>query len=143
MRVVLDTNEILAAGTRWLMPETQPNSLHQRLLAEVALRHTGLFTGQIVGEYVEKLLDLGHPHARVQAFLGWLLGAFEQVKIVSTDCDPAPFDPDDTVFILCAIDGTAELLVTEDRHLLTLAPHYATPQIRKAEDAGPTLGVHP
>lgn len=143
-RVILDTNEILAAGTRWLVNAPGERlTFPQKLLVAVASDHTGLFTGKIAGEYVEKLLDLGHPKPRIQVFLGWLFGVFEQVQITTRDCHPPPEDPDDAIFLLCAIDGHAEMLITEDKHLLVLQADYNPPRITNAKDAAPELGVSP
>jgi predicted nucleic acid-binding protein len=142
MRVVLDTNQIVAAGTRWLTTVSPtPNTLAQRLVAHVADYHTGLLCGEIAGEYVAKLIDYGHPKSRIIVFFGWLIGAFERVTIVSTTCNPRPADGDDTIFLLCAIDGQAHLLVTEDGHLLALAPAYNAPRILNRASAAPQLGV--
>ena len=49
-RVVLDTNQIVGAGSRWLrnsIPTLDPNP-HRRLLLCVAERHTGLYCGPII-----------------------------------------------------------------------------------------------
>ena len=142
MRVVLDTNQIVAAGTRWLTAvPPAPVTLAQRLVSHVAENHTGLICGEIAGEYVAKLIDFGHPTGRVTEFFGWLMGAFERVPIVSRACNPQPTDPDDTIFLLCAIDGQAQLLVTEDGHLLALAAAYNPPQIVNRTVAALSLGV--
>ena len=142
MRVVLDTNQIVAAGTTWGVRGAPASAtLAQRLLNHIADNHTGLLCGEILGEYVAKLIDGGHPTPRVLAFMGWILGAFERVTVVSTNCDPLPADDDDTIFLLCAIDGQAHLLVTEDGHLLALAPAYNNPRILDRANAAPQLGV--
>ena len=65
-RVVLDTNEIVGAGTGWLdfgVPSPDENPC-RRVLIRVAESHTGLYCGKIVGEYLEKLVDRGHPRER-------------------------------------------------------------------------------
>ena len=38
-----------------------------------------------------------------------------------------PSDPDDEVFLICAIDGHADYLVSEDRDLLSLKDSYQRP----------------
>ena len=61
-RVVLDTNQIVGAGTGWLergVPAPDPNA-NRRVLICVAKSHTGLYCGKVIGEYLEKLMDLGH-----------------------------------------------------------------------------------
>jgi hypothetical protein len=140
-RVVLDTNEILGAGSRWLeSAEPQPLTFIQRLIYEIASRHQGLYCGKIAGEYIEKLIDIGHPPARVIKYLAYLMGAFERVEIVSATCNPPPEDEDDTIFLLCAIDGNADFLITEDNDLLRLVESYDPPRILCAAAAGLIFG---
>ena len=60
-RVVLDTNQIVGAGSRWLrqaIPTPDPNP-HRRLLLCVAFRHIGLYCGPIILEYIENFLSEG------------------------------------------------------------------------------------
>jgi len=134
-RVVLDTNQIVAAGTRWIDPLYVNSSEAIELIRTVARDHTGLYTGKVMGEYVEKLLDLGHPPERVKQLSGLLMGVFEMVKVIARKCSPAPSDPDDEVFILCAIDGNADYLVSNDDDLLSLKDHYNPPEILDRKDA--------
>ena len=54
-RVVLDTNEVVGAGTGWLdhgVPSPDKNAC-RRILIRVAEAHTGLYCGKVVGEYLE------------------------------------------------------------------------------------------
>ena len=51
-RVVLDTNQIVGTGSRWLtasIPAPDPNP-HRRLLLCVAQSHTGLYCDPIIRE---------------------------------------------------------------------------------------------
>jgi len=142
-RVVLDTNEIVGAGTGWLdhgRPSPDPN-VHRRILIKVAESHIGLYCGKIVGEYLEKLVDLNHPRDRSLKLMTYIMGAFEKVKIDSTSAPHPPRDPDDEVFLLCAIDGRADCLVSEDRGLLELKPKYSQPVIGTGGELGPMLGA--
>lgn len=135
-RVVLDTNQIVGAGSRWLrvpIPTPDPN-LHRRLLLCVAQRHTGLYCDPIIQEYIEKLLDHGHPRARVRDLIAYLVGSFESVPITSSAAPVPPKDPDDEVFLICAIDGAADYLVSEDRHLLSLKNSYQHPEIGQCSE---------
>jgi len=134
-RVVLDTNQIISAGSRWVDPLYVNSSEAIDLLRIVAREHTRLYTGKIMGEYVEKLLDLGHPPERVIRLSGLLMGVFEMVKVVSRKCDPAPADPDDEVFLVCALDGKADYLVSNDSDLLNLKEYYNPPAILERKDA--------
>lgn len=135
-RVVLDTNQIVGAGSRWLstpIPSPDPNA-HRRLLVCVATSHIGLYCAPILREYIEKLLERGHPEPRVRELIVYLIGSFESVTIVSTAAPVPPFDPDDEIFLLCAMDGAADYLVTEDRHLLDLRNSYRPPEIGRCAD---------
>jgi predicted nucleic acid-binding protein len=48
---------------------------------------------------------------------------------------------DDEIFVLCAIDGNADYLISEDGALLELRQHYPTFVICGAEDEVQRLGV--
>jgi len=142
-RVVLDTNQVVGAGTRWLehgQPAQDPNAC-RRVLIRVAESHTGLYCGKILGEYLEKLIDRNHPPERAQKLITYLIGAFERVAIVTTTAPTRPTDPDDEVFILCALDGQAHYLVSEDGALLHLRPHYPSPIIGRSTELAPALGA--
>ena len=129
-RFVLDTNEIVAAGSRWLEQGAivSPNA-HRRLLVHVATEQVGLYCDEIIDEYIEKLIDRGSPEDRAKQLIAYVRGAFESVGIVSTQAPVPPVDPDDEIFILCSLDGDADFLVTEDRDLLAIRTHYARPVI--------------
>ena len=124
-RVVLDTNQIVGAGTRWLDDPTANQNDHRHLLAHVAAKHTGLYCTAMLREYVEKLLARGHPHERVSGLVALVHGAFEEVALTTYAAPFPPTDPDDEVFVLCALDGGAGYLVSEDQALLALDSHYA------------------
>lgn len=141
-RVVLDTNQIVGAGSRWIDPLLIVESNKAiKIIKSVARDHTGLYSGKIMGEYTEKLIDLGHPPQRVARYIGLLLGAFEQVKVTSKQCSPMPSDLDDVIFLLCAIDGTANLLVSDDKHLLALKNDYTSFKIMDQSEATAELSL--
>ena len=143
LRVVLDTNQVVAAGTGWLdrgRPCPDPNT-SRRVLIKVAETHKGLYCGKIVGEYLEKLVDLGHPRDRALKLITYLMGAFEQVVITTTAAPHRPTDPDDEIFLLCALDGNADYLVSEDGALLALKTLYPKPCIARCADAAMPLGA--
>ena len=142
-RVVLDTNEVVGAGSGWLdhgVPSPDEN-IHRRVLIRVAEAHTGLYSGKMVGEYLEKLVDLGHPHERALRLMTYIMGAFSRVTITTKFAPVPPSDPDDEVFLLCAIDGDADYLVSEDRALTNLKASYFKPVIGKSEDLCGPLGA--
>ena len=142
-RVVLDTNEVVGAGTGWMdhgRPVPDKNT-HRRVLIRVAESHTGLYSGKVVGEYLEKLVDLGHPHERALKMMTYIMGAFSPVKITTKFAPVSPTDPDDEVFLLCAIDGNADYLVSEDKALTDLKASYTKPMIGKSEELAADLGA--
>lgn len=125
-RYVLDTNQIIAAGTSWLdgnLPVPDPNA-SRRLLIHIAKNETGLYCGQMMNEYIKKLIVRNHPADRIGAFVEFLLGAFEQVSIATQNAPHPPTDADDEIFVLCAIDGRAHYLISGDMAVLVLAQHY-------------------
>jgi predicted nucleic acid-binding protein len=135
-RVVLDTNQIVAAGSRWIEDgvPTPDSNASRRLLIRVAEAHTGLYCGKIVGEYLEKLVDRRHPPDRALKLMTYIMGAFRQVEIISTAAPTRPSDPDDEVFLLCALDGNADYLIAEDKHLTDLKPNYPRPVIGRCSE---------
>jgi predicted nucleic acid-binding protein len=88
----------------------------------------------IVGEYLEKLLDLGHPKERAVQLITYIMGAFTQISITTDRAPVRPTDPDDEVFLLCAIDGKADFLISNDKSLLTLKSQYEKPTIGNSKD---------
>lgn len=141
-RVVLDTNQVIAAGSRWVVggrPNPDSNA-SRRILIAVAETHTGLYCAKIVGEYLEKLVEIGHPYDRALKLMTYIMGAFEKVTIVTSVSPHAPTDPDDEVFILCALDGNADYLVSDDNAVLALKPHYPKPIIGNCKDVSALLG---
>ena len=132
-RVVLDTNQIISAGTRWFncgVPNPDRN-ICRRILICVASSHTGLYCGKIIGEYVEKLIDLGHPPERTLKMITYIMGSFTRVEITTTAAPVCPVDPDDEIFVLCALDGDADYLVSDDNALLTLEASYTRPRMEE------------
>jgi predicted nucleic acid-binding protein len=124
-RVVLDTNQIIGAGSRWLAGETpQPVSPPQRLVHGVATQHIGLYCQEILAEYVDVLLRRRHPRERVTRYVAYLAALFTDVTVTSRGCHTPPDDPDDVIFVLCALDGDADFLVTEDGHILAVRHAY-------------------
>jgi predicted nucleic acid-binding protein len=142
-RVVLDTNQVVAAGTGWLdhgIPSPDTNTC-RRILIRVAESHTGLYCGKVVGEYLEKLVDIGHPKERSLKLMTYIMGSFSPVTLSTLAAPFPPTDPDDEVFLLCAIDGNADYLVSEDHSLTNLRASYNKFVIGKSEELAPALGA--
>ena len=70
----------------------------------------------------------------MRELIAYLIGSFESVTIVSSAAPVPPSDSDDEIFLICAIDGGADYLVSEDRHLLNLRNNYLRPEIGKCSD---------
>jgi predicted nucleic acid-binding protein len=143
LRVVLDTNQIVGAGTRWLvhgMPSSDQN-MHRRVLICVAESHTGLYCSKVIGEYLEKLIDKNHPWERALKLITYIMGAFNSVVITTQAAPFPPSDPDDEIFILCALDGQADYLVSEDHSLVDLKSSYLRPIIGRSAEIVEFLGA--
>lgn len=142
-RVVLDTNEIIGAGSRWLerRAPAPDGNVHRRVLIRVAEAHAGLYCAEIVDEYLEKLLERGHPPSRAEKLMIYITGAFTQISITSARAPFPPTDLDDEVFLLCAIDGKADYLISEDSSLVNLSAMYTRPRIGKCAVLAGELGV--
>jgi predicted nucleic acid-binding protein len=142
-RVVLDTNQIIGAGARWLddgVPSPDTNTC-RRILLRVAKSHTGLYSGKVVGEYFEKLVDQGTSHERILNLMKYIMGAFDRVTIKTKAAPVRPTDPDDEIFLLCAIDGEADYLVSDDHDLRNLKSLYEKPVIGASEELAVPLGA--
>lgn len=140
-RVVLDTNTIIGAGSRWLASEPRrPTTLPQQIVYAVASANVGLYCQQILEEYVELMVRRNHPLDRVALFVAFIIELFTSINVTSVTCHTVPSDPDDTIFILCALDGDADFLVSNDTHLLAIRTAYhPRPRILTAADAGTHL----
>lgn len=143
-RVVLDTNQIIGAGAGWLDHgvRSPDNNACRRILIRVAELHTGLYSGKVVGEYLEKLVDQAHSRERALKLITYIMGAFSRVKITTKAAPVRPYDPDDESFLLCAIDGDADYLVSDDFDLTNLKSSYAKPVIGKSKELASALGAY-
>ena len=141
VRIVLDTNQIVGAGSRWLDGSVANANDHQRLLVCVAEVHTGLYCDGIIDEYLEKLLERRHPPERARRLITYIMGSFTRVAIVSESAPVPSVDPGDEIFLICALDGDADWLVSEDTDLLDLKASYPRPQIGRCGEIMNALGI--
>ncbi|AWO87810.1 MULTISPECIES: PIN domain-containing protein [Bradyrhizobium] len=143
IRVVLDTNQIISAGSGWLERDlpTRDRNIQRRILIRVAESHAGLYCGKIIGEYLEKLVDGAHPPERALKLVTYIMGAFDRVTITTARAPHPPSDPDDEVFLLCAIDGSADYLISDDHALINLKSKYANFVIGRSDDVANILGA--
>ena len=86
-------------------------------------------------------MDLGHPRECALKMMTYIMGAFSQVTITTVSAPVPPSDPDDEVFLLCAIDGNADHLISEDHALTNLKSSYTKPVIGRSEELAETLGA--
>ena len=99
-----------------------------------------LYCDGIIDEYARVLLERRHPPERARRLIAYLQGAFASVEIVSTEAPTPPSDPDDEIFVICALDGDADYLVSGDKHLLALRPHYERPIVAQCANVLAALG---
>ena len=119
-RAVLDTNVVLAADRT-----SNPLSPNKEIISRWANgEFIWLVTDDIAGEYIEKLLEKGNNTDEVEAFVTGLFLLAERVQIRFFHFRHYPVDSDDTIFLLCAINGVATHLVSYDRHLLDMGSFY-------------------
>lgn len=119
-RAVLDANVVLAADRA-----TNPLSPNKEIVSRWANREfTWLVTDDIAAEYAEKLLEKGNAPAEVEAFITGLFLLADRVEIRFFHFRHYPVDSDDTIFLLCAINGGASHIVSYDRHLLDVGIFY-------------------
>jgi predicted nucleic acid-binding protein len=86
-------------------------------------------------------VDLNHPRERTMKMITYLMGAFSPVPITTAAAPVRPSDPDDEVFLLCALDGNAHYLVSEDKALLDLKASYAQLVIGRSAELAEALGA--
>lgn len=120
LRAVLDSNVVLAADGA-----ANPLSPNKEILHRWSVgQFIWLITADIAAEYAEKLLDKGNSPSEVEAFITGLFLSAESVEIRFFHFRHYPVDSDDTIFLLCAINGAASHLVSYDRHLSDVGIFY-------------------
>jgi len=79
-----------------------------------------------LSEYAEKLLSHGIPSPDVEAFITNLAIHAELVSVAFFHFRHYPVDPEDVMFLLCAVNGQASHLISYDIHLGALRSFYKT-----------------
>lgn len=130
LRAVLDTN-LLVAAHKSVHPQSPNREIIDRWLRD---EFTWLISEDIAAEYAEKLLEKGNLPATVEAFITELFLLAETVEIRFFHFRHYPVDSDDTVFLLCALNGAATHLVSYDRHLLDVGLFYGEFSTCKPQD---------
>jgi putative PIN family toxin of toxin-antitoxin system len=119
MRVVIDTN-IWVSGLLWRGNAWRLLQLAEQGEIELCITHSMLLELEEVLAYDrlrERVTLLGYTPSQLASYALTLATPFDVtrgfVPIVNDD-------PDDDVFILCAVEANAHYVVTNDRHLLGL-----------------------
>jgi putative PIN family toxin of toxin-antitoxin system len=134
LKVVLDTNIYVAAFSH-------PRGRNAQLWTAARTRRYYLVASvPIIREVAEVLRrDFGWSEPDLQRRIR-LIAQVAEVVITKTSFDLVAADPDDNRILECAVDGKADLIVTNDHHLLDLKackriPIIAGPDLRR------TLGL--
>jgi len=120
LRAVLDTNVLLAAARSNHATSPTAEILDRWQSHEFEL----LVSLDTLSEYAEKLLSHGVSASEVEAFLTTLAVHAKLVTVAFFHFRHYPVDPDDVMFLLCAINGRATHLVSYDNHLRSLSSFY-------------------
>ena len=121
IKVVVDTNVLLSA---FLTPN--PSSPNKEVLTTWREQQwIWLYSNDSLAEYVEKLRHFGIGNDLIRLFVKDLILLGQDVEIAFFHLPVYPRDPDDIAFLLCALNGSADYLISYDAHLLDLSPHYA------------------
>lgn len=122
LRVVPDTNVVVAGARSTRATSPTREFLNRWRREQFVLLHC---TDTLL-EYAEKLATTPLTASEQTDFLALILVLGEDVPISFFHLPVYPADSDDIPFLLCALNGNASHLVSYDRHLLDLAPTYAS-----------------
>ncbi len=132
MRIVIDTN-IWVSGLLWRGDAWRLLSLVETGKLEVCIAYAMLLELEEVLGYDRlqpRLTTLQQTPARLAAYALSLATVFD----VSRGYPPiVPGDPDDDIFLLCAMAAGASHVVTGDRHLLALGLYERIAIVRVEE----------
>lgn len=119
MRIVIDTN-IWIAGLLWRGPAERLLRCAEKGKLTLCMAYQMVLELEEVLAYERlqpRLSILGQTPAQLAAYALSLSSAFS-VRRTGTPIVAA--DPDDDIFLLCAMEASASYVVTHDKHLLTL-----------------------
>ena len=115
MRIVLDTN-VLMSGIFFTGPP------HQILQAWRDEKIQLVACLEILAEYREVATRLGRTYKGVDILpLLDLIAVRSHIVQVTPLADPVCSDPDDDIFIACALAANTRIIVSGDRHLLAVS----------------------
>jgi len=127
MRLVLDTN-VFVSGVFFTGPP------HEILRAWKTGRLRLVVSKEILEEYyrVAETLAERHPGVELSPVLDLVTLNSEIVEAPPLP-EPVCEDPDDDMFLACAIASGAKLIVSGDKHLLRVAGHRGVSVLRPRE----------
>ena len=114
IRAVLDTN-VFVSGIHWFGPS-------EKVLRLWFLNRFKLISStEIVGEFVKIMTSFKIP-MKIEDILWWESLTLEKSEFVVPNkrIEIVKDDPDDDKFIEAALEGKADYIVTQDRHLLKI-----------------------
>lgn len=128
IRAVLDTNVFVSAAL-----SKDPNSPTREVLerwqrGEFVL----LICTPLAEEIVEKLLDRSIDADKISLLVERLAQLAEWVEVPTQKIESLLSDADDNVIVACAVEGTANYLITYDPHFDSLDGEYRGVKILKA-----------
>ena len=129
---VLDTNQHISAIIR---PDGNPAQILQLWrvgLIEIAISPSMLEEFEVVVHRPRIQQRYNLSDADITEYLE-VLSTFAVVVSGTITVDAVPDDPDDNIIIACAIEAEADMVISGDRHLLSLGSYQGIP-IVKAED---------
>lgn len=113
MRAVLDTN-ILISGIFWR------GAPYECLLSAEARLYELVSANEILDEFREKLINKFHHSHKEADHITRSIGICAELVQLQGLSGWVPDDPDDDKFVEAGIVGNAQLIVSGDRHLLSL-----------------------
>ena len=127
MKVVLDTN-IFVSGIHWI------GASDKILKAWILSKFDLVCSLPIIEEIIRVLLSFKIPMDS-DDILWWEDSIFEKSILVipTKQVDIVKDDPDDNKFIEAALEGKAEFIVSQDKHLLKLKQYKDTKIIHPKE----------
>jgi uncharacterized protein len=128
VRAVLDTNVFVSAVLSKNPSSPTREALERWQRGEFIL----IICTPLAEEIVEKLLDHSITAQRVQALVERLAQLAEWVEVPTHKIESLLSDPDDNVILACALEGSANYLVTYDPHFNSLGGEYRGLKILKA-----------
>ena len=119
IRIVLDTNQFVRA---LLKPDSKPDRIVQLVREEKVL----LLMSDSICDEISRVLAYPKIRKRLTAsdeelskFLQ-LLGTAAIITPGTLNLPPLDADPDDTKYLICAVEGHADFIVSGDHHLTDL-----------------------